>query len=64
MTVLNLSNIGALSAEDIDITWDDLVAKYQPLVKRLQMRIAKAISNGKHGKAKSLQWLLTHSFAA
>lgn len=64
MTALNLSMIGALSAEDIDIKWNDLVSKYQPLVKRLQMRIAKAILEGKHGKAKSLQWLLTHSFAA
>lgn len=64
MTTLNLSTIGALSAEDIDITWDNIVSKYQPLVKRLQIRIAKAISDGNHGKAKSLQWLLTHSFAA
>jgi RNA-directed DNA polymerase len=33
-------------------------------VKRLQMRIAKAIREGKCGKAKALQWLLTHSYAA
>ena len=64
MTTLNLSMIGALSAEEIDIMWDDMSSKYQPLVKRLQMRIAKAVSEGKHGKARSLQWLLTHSFAA
>lgn len=64
MTILNLSNIGALSTEDIDITWENIVYEYQPLVKRLQMRIAKAISDGKHSKVKSLQWLLTHSFAA
>lgn len=31
---------------------------------RLQMRIAKAVKEGKHGKAKTLQWILTHSFAA
>lgn len=36
----------------------------QQQVTRLQMRIAKAIKEGKHGKAKALQWLLTHSFAA
>src|SRR5260221_3994166 len=30
-------------------------------VRRLQLRIAKAIRAGKHGKAKALQWLLTHS---
>ncbi|CAE6934361.1 Group II intron [Vibrio sp. B1ASS3] len=33
-------------------------------VLRLQMRIAKAIRKGKHGKAKALQWILTHSKAA
>ncbi len=30
--------------------------------KRLQIRIAKAIREGRQGKAKALQWLLTHSF--
>src|SRR2546425_12604720 len=30
-------------------------------VRRLQLRIAKAIRAGKHGKAKALSWLLTHS---
>ncbi len=33
-------------------------------VRRLQLRIAKAIRAGKHGKAKALQWLLTHSHSA
>jgi len=33
-------------------------------VRRLQLRIAKAIRAGKHGKAKALSWLLTHSRAA
>src|SRR2546428_4522933 len=33
-------------------------------VRRLQLRIAKAIGAGKHGKAKALQWLLTHSRSA
>jgi hypothetical protein len=28
------------------------------------MRIAKAVREGRWGKVKSLQWLLTHSFAA
>lgn len=31
-------------------------------VKRLQMRIAKAVKLKKYRKVKSLQWLLTHSF--
>jgi RNA-directed DNA polymerase len=33
-------------------------------VRRLQMRIAKAIQAGKHRKAQALQWILTHSIAA
>lgn len=33
-------------------------------VRRLQMRIAKAVQAGRYGKVKSLQWLLTHSFYA
>lgn len=33
-------------------------------VNRLQLRIAKAIKAGRYGKAKALQWLLTHSFYA
>lgn len=33
-------------------------------VRQLQMRIVKAFQQGKHGKVKSLQWLLTHSFSA
>ena len=33
-------------------------------VRRLQLRIAKAIRAGKRGKAKALSWLLTHSHSA
>ena len=33
-------------------------------VRRLQLRIAKAIRAGKHGKARALSWLLTHSHSA
>ncbi len=33
-------------------------------VLRLQMRIAKATREEKHGKAKALQWILTHSYSA
>jgi len=32
-------------------------------VRRLQVRIAKAVREGRHGKVKTLQWLLTHSFS-
>lgn len=40
------------------INWTTV--EYQ--VKRLQLRIAKATKLGRYGKAKALQWLLTHSF--
>src|SRR5262245_50988465 len=33
-------------------------------VRGLQLRIAKAIRAGKHGKAQALSWLLTHSRSA
>ena len=33
-------------------------------VKRLQMRIAKAVKEERYGKAKALQWVLTHSYYA
>lgn len=38
--------------------------KVKAMIKRLQMRIAKAVREGKFRKAKILQWLLTHSFYA
>ena len=45
--------------------WNNInVDDMQQQVTRLQMRIAKAVKDGKYGKIKSLQWLLTHSFAA
>ena len=37
-------------------------AKAHQATRKLQVRIAKATGEGRHGKAKSLQWLLTHSF--
>ncbi len=38
--------------------------KVEGEVRRLQMRIAKAVREGKSNKAKSLQWVLSHSFSA
>ena len=32
-------------------------------VRRLQARIVKATQEGKRGKVKALQWLLTHSYS-
>lgn len=34
------------------------------VVKSFQLRIAKATREGRHNKAKALQWMLTHSWAA
>jgi RNA-directed DNA polymerase len=39
-------------------------ATVEKQVHRLQMRIAKAVREGRYGLAKALQWLLTHSRAA
>ena len=62
MTTVASPPIGAFSAR---LTWDAI--EWRPLekhVRRLQMRIAKATREGRWGKAKALQWLLTHSFSA
>jgi RNA-directed DNA polymerase len=54
--------IGAPSA---CLTWESIKWKnLEQQVRRLQMRIAKATREGRHGKAKSLQWILTHSLYA
>ncbi len=54
--------IGAASSS---LHWDSIDWKpIKALVRRLQMRISKAVREGRWGKVKALQWLLTHSFAA
>jgi RNA-directed DNA polymerase len=45
---------------ELAISWSTIEA----FVYRLQMRIAKAYREKKYGKAKSLQWILTHSYQA
>jgi RNA-directed DNA polymerase len=63
MTIDLQGSIGASSAKSRDwksLDWD----KIRRQVRRLQMRIAKAIREKRHGKARALQWLLTHSRAA
>lgn len=47
-----------------DLTWQG-INWYRVIqqVKRLQARIVKATKEGRHGKVKALQWLLTHSFS-
>jgi RNA-directed DNA polymerase len=61
MTVVNITT-GAASYQDIEwhsINWD----KAHKLVRRLQVRIAKAVSEGRWNKVKALQRLLAHSFS-
>ncbi|EDR2899184.1 hypothetical protein AAN93_002909 [Salmonella enterica subsp. enterica] len=46
------------------VTWHSIDwAKCHREVRKLQARIVKATREGKYGKVKSLQWLLTHSFS-
>lgn len=62
MTVIGKTKTGASSTY---ISWNSIEWKTAELqVRRLQMRIAKATREGKHNRAQSLQWLLTHSFHA
>jgi hypothetical protein len=47
------------------INWKSIIwITVEDHVNRLQLRIAKAIKMGRYGRAKALQWLLTHSFYA
>lgn len=43
-----------------DIDWK----KAHRMIRKLQVRIAKATKEGKYNKVKSLQWILTHSYSA
>ncbi len=61
MTVISKLSTGASSAMNWDIIpWN----KANQIVHRLQMRISKAAKEGKRGKVKALQRLLTCSFYA
>ncbi len=54
-----------ISASPDSAQWQSI--DWKPIeshVLKLQMRIAKATREGKHGKAKALQWILTHSRSA
>ena len=62
MTTQNIVCAGAPSRETVawhSIDW----AKCHREVRRLQARIVKATREGKHGRVKALQWILTHSFS-
>ena len=46
------------------VAWDGIIwANVRRHVRRLQTRIVKATQKSRHNKARSLQWLLTHSFS-
>lgn len=62
MTTMDCPLVGAFPTclEWELISWRSI----EKQVRRLQMRIAKAIWEGKPSKAKALQWLLTHAFHA
>lgn len=63
MTARTLSTTGAPTTRGQ--TWDTIQWLHAKThVRRLQMRIAKAYREGKPGKVKALQWLLTHSRSA
>ncbi|NTW70079.1 MAG: group II intron reverse transcriptase/maturase [Chlorobiaceae bacterium] len=57
-------NAGTVACAPSDFGWQTInwvAVKRQ--VKKLQARIVKATQDGKRGKVKTLQWLLTHSFS-
>jgi len=59
------SKILRCAPETLSVMWSFVNwGKIRHNVKSLQQRIAKAIKAGLHGKAKALQWILTHSFSA
>jgi len=61
MTTLVKNRVGAPST--CEILWDAIDWRAaEEHVRRLQMRIAKAVREGRHNRAKALQWLLTHSW--
>ena len=63
MIEMTKTKTGAASAKDF--TWETINwSQVEERVRRLQMRIAKATREGRYGKVKSLQWLLTHSLSA
>ena len=61
-TQMTVQRTGALPG---DAKWKAIDwLEAQRYVRRLQMRIAKAVKEGKQSRAKALQWILTHSLHA
>jgi hypothetical protein len=58
-------NASACATTDNQIQWSQIDwDKCNDIVRKLQVRIVIAQQEGRFGKVKSLQWLLTHSFSA
>lgn len=58
-------NVKTCASSNVAENWESIDwNKAKSYVKKLQMRIVKAVQEGRHNKVKSLQWLLTHSFYA
>lgn len=61
----SIKSTGALSSRQLARLWSSIDwNKAKRSVYRLQVRIAKAVREGKYGKAKALQWLLARSYYA
>jgi RNA-directed DNA polymerase len=59
-----VATLAGASYYDVVIDWNQINwKKVNRNVRRLQARIVKAIEEGRWGKVKALQWLLTHSFS-
>ena len=58
-------NVKTCASSDLVANWESIDwNKAKDYVKKLQMRIVKAVKDGRHNKVKSLQHLLTNSFYA
>jgi len=61
---MNVKNKACASGNQ-KISWHNIDWKEAHcMVRKLQMRIAKATKEGRYNKVKSLQWILTHSYSA
>jgi RNA-directed DNA polymerase len=57
-------NVTTVACAPSGLNWTEINwIKVRDRVKKLQARIVKATQEGKRGRVKALQWLLTHSFS-
>jgi RNA-directed DNA polymerase len=62
---MNARKLACAPGNDIHTLWSEIDwNRCELFVRKLQTRIVKARKEGRHGKVKSLQWTLTHSFYA